>query len=68
MQWKYNQRNNTLRGSKRIVNKFAYWPCLVEDKWVWLECYNSHQKYTWISYGVLVGNVFGWIEESRSLM
>lgn len=38
-------------GDKRKVTEFAFFPTLVEDKYVWLESYWSIQEYSAIHAG-----------------
>jgi len=71
MQWKYNppeSKNSIQPNTKRTVTKFAFFPSLVGDRWVWLECYKSYQIYKWRTWTPFEGNVYSWEEQSRSLM
>lgn len=67
-------------GDTRIVKRFAWLPVEVEEQFVWLERYSSHQKYTQafyidkegilcVGYGWQFGvDTDGWHEVERRLL
>ena len=59
MRWPAVNKNNPSHGTKRKITKFALFPTLVEDKYVWFENYWAWEEF-WA-----VGEE--WVETQRYL-
>ena len=80
---KWNAKPSPKEGDVKQKTKFALFPTLMEDKWIWLESYIQfyiYEKYLYtydvvVSEGILtekykteIGETIGWVKTDKKLI